>query len=213
LFIKNKKKAMLNQISYFTKDTLITNFNDSYKEIEYLNEVDLLKVWDFDNGNHSQSDVLFITGPLTANEYFSYIFDNGTELKVIDKCYIFDKEQSIFTSDFQIGSKTINEIGEEVTLLSKNLIVKDVEYFGLISDYHMNFFANSILVSSEFNNLYPINNMTFIKHEREPRNRAEFSEFNAILYKGLRISEQPILDEVLKSGVTALKSSINFNNI
>lgn len=204
---------MLNQISYFTKDTLITTFNNSYKEIEYLNEVDFLKVWDFDSGNYSHSDVLFVIGPLTANEYFSYIFDNGTELKVVDKCYIFDKDESIFTSDLQVGSKTINDNGDEVTLISKELITKEVQYFGLVSDYHMNFFANNIFVSSEFNNLYPINNMTFIKFDREPKNRAEFTELNATLYNGLRISEQPILNEVLKSGINSFKSSINFNNI
>jgi hypothetical protein len=204
---------MLNKISYFTKDTLITNFNDSYKEIEYLNEVDLLKVWDFDNGEYSQSDVLFVTGPSITNEYFSYIFDDGTELKVVDKCYIYDKDQGVFTSDFQIGSKTLNDKGEEVTLLSKDLVTKEVEHFGLVSDYHMNFFANGVLVSSEYNNLYPINNMTFIKYDREPKNRAEFSELNATLYNGLRISEQPILNEVLKNGINLLKTSVSFYGI
>lgn len=204
---------MLNKISYLSKDTLITLFDGSYKEISELTGIEVIKVWDFDNGVSESSNILFISGPLYSNEYILYTFNDGSTLKVIDKCFIFDKELGIFTKDLEIGSKTINDVSEEVILVNKEIVSESIEYYGLVTKFHMNTFLNKILTSCEFNNLYPIENMTFVKQDRETKNRADFLELDANLYKSFRISEQPYTVDDLKQYVIVLKEGVNFDLI
>jgi hypothetical protein len=44
-----------------------------------------------------------------------------------------------------------------------NLNETSVDYYNVITDYHINLFANGILTSCRLNNIYPIKNMKFVK--------------------------------------------------
>ena len=95
------------------------------------------------------------------------------------------------TDETPIGTTTFNVNGEEVKLISKEVITEPVEYYNLISYYHMNVFAEGILTSCRFNNLYEIKDMKFIKDERQLVGRDEYKEIPDEYYYGLRLAEQP----------------------
>jgi len=201
---------MLNKISNIAKDTLISVYEDSQKEIQYISEVELIKVWNFDEGKFDFAEPLFIMGPSVSNEYTKYVFDDGSELKIVGECFIFDKELGVFNNSLSVGSKSINVNGDEIMLISQEIINGEIEYYTIITNHHMNLFSNGILTSCSYNNLYTIENMMFVKENREPKNRGDFSEINSVTYKGLRISEQPESVITLKSDILDLKSIVDF---
>jgi hypothetical protein len=67
-----------------------------------------------------------------------------------------------------VGKTTYTESGI-AKVLSCDIIEKEVEFYNIITDYHMNLFANGILTSCRYNNLYPIQNMKFVKDDRMNR--------------------------------------------
>ena len=54
----------------------------------------------------------------------------------------------------------------------------------------MNVFANVILTSSTLNNIYPIENMKFVKENSIERNEEKF-DVSSEMFEGLRLAEQP----------------------
>ena len=70
------------------------------------------------------------------------------------------------------------------------MVVAEVDYFNVITDRHMNLFANSILTSCRFNNIYPVTAMKFVKDDRKLRSREEFAGIPDRFFTGLRLSEQ-----------------------
>ena len=78
-----------------------------------------------------------------------------------------------------------------VKLVSKEKVSQMVEFYNLISYYHMNAFANGILTSCRFNNLYNIENMKFVKEEREKVSREEYGDIPDEYFYGLRLDMQP----------------------
>jgi hypothetical protein len=89
-----------------------------------------------------------------------------------------------------IGTTTFNDQGEEITLISKEWIVGEVEFYNVMTDYHMNLFANSILTSMRYNNVYPITDMKFVKDSRTLRTADDYPNVEERLYKGFRLAEQ-----------------------
>ena len=59
-----------------------------------------------------------------------------------------------------------------------------------MTDYHMNLFANSILTSMRYNNVYHINDMKFVKDDRTLRTANDYSNIEERLYRGFRLAEQ-----------------------
>ena len=64
-----------------------------------------------------------------------------------------------------VGKTTYTEAGES-KVLSCELIQEEVEFYNIITDYHINLFANGVLTSCRYNNLYPIQDMKFVKDDR-----------------------------------------------
>jgi hypothetical protein len=62
----------------------------------------------------------------------------------------------------------------------------------MITDYHINLFADSVLTSHRYNNIYPIEDMRFVKDNRPLRPREDFTGIPDRFYYGLRLSEQPM---------------------
>jgi hypothetical protein len=54
----------------------------------------------------------------------------------------------------------------------------------------MNLFANSILTSMRYNNVYPITDMKFVKDSRTLRTADDYPNIEERLYKGFRLAEQ-----------------------
>jgi len=178
------------------KGTLITMYDRTFKAIEDITYDDCLLVWDFDNGMFSSSIPLWIKKVQTATKYNLLEFSNGSTLKTIVQHRIFNKEQGKFTwpmtEDTPIGTHTFTDDGSETILVNKSVIYEDVDFYNIITDYHINLFANGILTSSKYNNIYPIVDMKFVKDI--------ISEIPWYIYHvpekwyyGLRLSEQSVI--------------------
>ena len=188
-----------NQITFETDMCLVAGTkillsNRKYKNIEDITYNDSLLIWNFDEGKFGSAKPLWIKRKQTADKYNLIKFSDGSELKTIVQHRIFNKQKGMFTypmtDDMPIGTISFNSYGEEVTLISKEVIVETVNYYNIITEYHMNLFANDILTSCKYNNIYPIVNMKFIKDNRQLRDKEEFSKIPDNYYYGLRLNEQ-----------------------
>jgi hypothetical protein len=181
--------------------TLVTLADGTTKPIEDIQYNDMLCVWNFDEGHLDAAQPLYIKRAEWTNQYNHLEFSDGSFLETINQHRIFNKEMGRFTypmtEDTPIGTTTFNVRGEEVTLVDKYVVNKEVAYYNVITYYHMNLFGNGILTSVGYNNLYPIENMKFIKEERELISQEEYGLEDRFYY-GLRLAEQdiPVADTI-----------------
>lgn len=178
------------------KGTQITLADKSIKLIENIEYEDDLLVWDFDEGQFNTSKPIWIQKQKEAHEYNHLVFSDGSELDTVNQHRIFNVEKGKFTypmtDDTPIGTTTFNSKGEFVTLVSKGIIKKKVEYYNIITNYHMNAFTGTILTSCRLSNLYNIEDMQYQKDNRELHDIRLFSEVDYKWINGLRLLEQPL---------------------
>jgi hypothetical protein len=174
--------------------TQIALSDGSYKAIEDITYTDKLLSWDFDRGCYAETTALWIKRSETGSQYNLLTFSDGTTLRTFDQHRIFNKQAGAFTYPMTdatpIGTITVNEHGQEITLTNKQVIKDTIEYYNVITDYHMNLFSDNVLTSCRFNNIYPIVDMKFVKDSRTPRTRAEFANIPDRFFNGLRLAEQ-----------------------
>jgi hypothetical protein len=196
-----------NEVSFETqqclvKGTKILCSDRSYKNIEDITYDDDILTWNFDEGKFDSAKPLWIMKPKKTYKYNLLKFSDGSELKTISQHRIFNKEKCMFsypmTEETPIGTTTFNSSGNYIKLISKEVVFEDVEYYNVITK-GINLFANDILTSSKFNNIYPIKDMKFVKDDRKLRNEKEFNvSYDYIDY--LRLKEQRIsLEEINRS--------------
>ena len=184
------------EIYCIAKGTKITLADRTTKNIEDIEYTDNLLVWDFDNGEFATAKPLWIKKVQKAEEYNHIIFEDGTELNTVADHRVFNMELQKFTytmneEDTPIGTKVFKEDGTVTKLIGREVVKKEVEYYNIITDYHMNLFANGILTSLRLNNLYKIENMKFVKDNRELVDKSEFEGIPENYFYGLRLAEQP----------------------
>ena len=179
----------------FTADTPIMLADGTCKRADEITYDDELLVWDFDNGCFAKSKPLWLKQAQIAQEYNYLRFSDGSVLKTISQHRIFNREAGKFTypmtDETPIGTHTLNAKGEWVTLVEKRVVQEEVVYYNIITDYHMNCFAGNVLTSCRFNNLYPIQDLKFVKDNRELVPYSEYAELPRKWYDGLRLAEQP----------------------
>ena len=178
------------------KGTKITLANHTTKNIEDITYEDQLLVWDFDNGCFSTAKPLWIKKVQEANEYNNIKFEDGRELKTIGDHRVFniDKQKLLYgmnEQDTPLGTRVFLEDGTTTRITEREVIHEKIEYYNIITDYHMNLFANGILTSLRLNNLYEIKDMKFIKDDRELVKREEYKNIPDKYFNGLRLAEQP----------------------
>jgi hypothetical protein len=111
------------------------------------------------------------------------------------------------TSATPIGTVTVNEHGQEIILTNKQVIPDTIEYYNVITDYHMNLFSDGVLTSCRFNNIYPITDMKFVKDTRTLRDRTQFANVEDRFFHGLRLAEQTTDVETVEWYVNRLLST------
>lgn len=178
------------------KGTKITLANYTTKNIEDITYEDKILVWDFDNGCFASAKPLWIKKTQEAKEYNHIKFEDGRELKTVIDHRIFNMDTQKFTysmneQDTPIGTNVFLENGRTTKIVEREVIQEKVEYYNIITDYHMNLFANGILTSLRLNNLYKIQNMKFLKDNRELVKREEYKNIPEKYFNGLRLAEQP----------------------
>lgn len=175
--------------------TLVTLANGTKKKIEDLTYEDNLLVWDFDNACMASAKPLWLQKEQKAERYNLLKFSDDNILKTINQHRILNIEKGKFTypmtDETPIGTTTLNDKGEKVKLVSKEIIEEKVTYYNLITKYHMNAFTGGILTSCRFSNLYPIKDMKYVKDNRKLVGPEEYSNIPKEYYEGLRLAEQP----------------------
>jgi hypothetical protein len=180
------------------RGTMITMADMSRVAVENITYNDDILVWDFDLGEFASAKPVWIKKTQTAVVSCLLTFSDHSELRIVGESpkahRIFNKEAGKFTygsmPETPIGTTTFNDQGEEITLISKEWIVGEVEFYNVMTDYHMNLFANSILTSMRYNNVYPITDMKFVKDSRTLRTADDYPNIEERLYKGFRLAEQ-----------------------
>lgn len=178
--------------------TLITLANGTAKAIEDIIMSDVLRVWDFDLGVSAVAKPLWIKKQQTTTQYNLLTFSDGSTLKTIEQHRIFNKQAGAFTYPMTdatpIGTITVNVHGQEVVLVDKCIMIDTVNYYNVITEHHLNLYADGILTSMRYNNAYAIADMKFVKDGRTLRSAEEFSQAGIAdrWIVGLRLPEQTI---------------------
>ena len=185
-----------NQFVCLAEGTDITLSDMSKKKVENITYDDELLVWDFDNGCFAKAKPLWIMKAQATEEYNLIKFDDGTELKTVIDHRIFNIEKQKFTytmdeEETPIGTSVFKEDGSVAKIVERSVVKEKVNYYNIITDYHMNLFANGLLTSLRLNNLYKIENMKFVKDDRKLTPREEFEGIPDKYFYGLRLAEQP----------------------
>ena len=173
--------------------TMITMADGTHKAIEDIAHGELVRVWNFDLGEFSEAQPLWIKVAEETTGHDVYTFSDGTKLRTVGH-HVFNKQAGAFTklkhAETPVGTTTFNEQGLEVTLVSKERVIEPTRYYNVWTQYHMNLFADGILTSNRFNNIYPIVDMKFVKDDRALRSVEDFAGIDSKYVAGLRLQEQ-----------------------
>lgn len=197
----NVQGAMV--VPCFVSDTKITLSDNSYKLVQDITYNDELLVWNFDEGKYDIAKPLWIKKAQTSVYYYKITLDNGIILKLVGsngKCHrLFSVEDGMFISATDMVGKTTYTLDGESKVLSCEIIDEMVEFYNIITNYHINLFANGVLTSCRYNNIYPIHDMKFIKSPISIEQNLIVDDALCYYYAGLRLSEQkniPIEDTI-----------------
>lgn len=178
----------------FVRGTQITLSNRTTKAVQDITYEDELLVWDFDNGCYTNAKPLWIMKKQSTDYYYRCEFDNGVVLKLVGsngKCHrLFNVDTNSFESATDCVGNMIMTMNGVCRLLSCERIDESVEFYNIITEFHLNLFADSVLTSCRLNNLYMIENMRFIKEERPVIDKSEYVNMDRLFYDGLRLKEQ-----------------------
>lgn len=218
----------LNTSRCYTKDTEISLSNGVTKKVQDINYNDELLVWNFDEGKFDKAKPLWIKKEEITNNYYKVTLDNGKTIGLVGsngRCHrLFNYDDMIFESATELIGKNVYTLNGICKVISVENIKEIIEYYNIITDFHMNCFANGILTSCRYNNLYPIKNMIFDKSQVniEPEwkvNQEKFIPNPEILPKyinGMRLAENTIMpiDEIKEYVINlenARKTVLDFN--
>ena len=182
------------------------------KKISKVDYDDELLCWDFDNGCFAVAKPIWIMKKQQTFKYNKLTFSDGSILETINQHRIFNIEKGMFTypmtDDTPIGTTTLNANGEHVKLISKEEVEEPIKYYNIMTNYHINLFANDILTSSRLSNIYKIEDLKYVKDDRELNDVSQVG-CDEKWIKGLRLEEQPL--DINKNGysVGTLKDYIN----
>lgn len=174
------------------------------KKIGDMDFDDEILCWDFDKSEFAIAKPIWIKKCEQSNNYNLLKFSDGSTLETINQHRIFNVEKGMFTypmsDDTPIGTTTFNSKGEYVKLVSKEVIEKPIDYFNIMTEYHINLFANDILTSCRLSNMYKVKNMKY-ECNKKRNNGYDLSKYDEKLVNGLRLREQDIEESKLKTYV------------
>ena len=152
--------------------TQITLADGTTKAIEDITYNDELLVWNFYEGKFDTAKPGWIMKEAITNNYNLVKFSNGAEVGFVgpggDIGYhrVFNKEAKAFihtgVKDTPNGTTTFAQDGTFPTVVSQEVVEKEVKFYNVITDKHYNLFANGILTSCRLSNKYHIENMKYV---------------------------------------------------
>ena len=196
----------------FLPGTKILMADGTEKNVEDVRYGDVLTVWDFDNGRIGSAPVCWLTRDGLMNDhYYQLTFSDGTVLKTTGrnsnhKVYNVDKRKFEGVDKTEVGDR-IYSVGGIVTVTDKRYVEDEVNYYNLMTSRNINCFANGILTSDRYGNMYPITEgMTYDKTGRTVR---PYSVYEAVgieryWYDNLRLGE---VDETVEETVKYIRKN------
>ena len=153
-------------------------------------------MWNFDEGKIDSAKPVWIKRPQSSPIYNLSKFSDGSELRTLQPVRghrVYNKSQNKFTfiGETEIGATIAKDAGVDVTLTSIEHVTAPIVYYNVITAHHMNIYANDILTSTGFNNLYPVQDMRFVKEARTARTYTGIPEY---FVSGLRLAENTTED-------------------
>lgn len=184
----------------FCKNTKISLYNGETKLVQDITYNDELLVWNFDEGKYDKAKPLWIKKEEKSNYFYKVSLDNGVVINLVGangKCHrLFNIDDQKFEYATDLVDKNVQTLQGSFKVKSIELVEENCDYYNIITKYHMNLFANGILTSCRYNNLYPIKNMKFDKSNItfEPRYKIheKFKKYPDILPEyviGMRLDE------------------------
>lgn len=179
--------------------TMVTLADRRTKPIEDIQYTDELLVWDFDRGCFSSAKPLWIKRPELTDRYNELRFEDGSVIRAVNQHRVFNADRGAFTpcmkDDSPLGMTTMTAAGGSTRLAGKRVVHERVRYYNVITDYHMNLFADGVLTSCRYNNVYPIRGGKFVKPSASVPAREKAARSDGIpeaFHRGLRLAEQSI---------------------
>ena len=175
----------------FIEGTQITLADGTTKAIEDITHDDELLVWNFYDGRFDKAKPTWIKVEEVAPRYNLVKFSNGAEVGFVGaggkKGYhrIFNKEAGAFThtgcKDTPNGTTTFAQDESFPTVVSQEVVEKEVKFYNVITDKHYNLFANGILTSCKLSNKYRIEDMRYIGEKliSDEQEKAYFEKLKA----------------------------------
>ena len=155
----------------FKENTEITLSDLSKKKVQDITYNDRLLVWDFDNGCMSIDNVFWIKKEEIADYYYHITLENGNTIDLIGsngKCHrLFNYDDQIFESATDLIGKNIYTRQGIFKVVDCVRVNESCKFYNIITEHHINLFANDILTSCKYNNALPIINMRFVKDDVE----------------------------------------------
>lgn len=186
--------ATLTWIICFVRGTKIILTDRTRKPVQDVTYNDDLLVWDFDNGCYASAKPIWIKKAQTTTQYYCCEFADGTVLKLVGSdgnCHrLFSVDDGAFVYATKCVGKRIMTVNGITELLSCELVEEEVEFYNVITDRHLNLYAEGVLTSCRLNNMYPIVDMKFVKDDREIISYEAFENVDRKMYDGLRLGEQ-----------------------
>ena len=162
----------INSWECIIEGTQITLADGTTKAIEDITYDDELLVWNFYAGRFDKAKPSWIKVEETAPRYNLVKFSNGSEVGFVgpggDIGYhrIFNKEAKAFThtgvAETPNGTTTFAQDETFPTVISQEVVEKEVKFYNVITDKHYNLFANGILTSCRLSNKYRIEDMRYV---------------------------------------------------
>ncbi len=163
----------INSWECLIEGTQITLADGTAKAIEDIIYDDELLVWNFYDRKFDKAKPTWIKVAEVAPRYNLVKFSNGSEVGFVgaggEKGYhrIFNKEAGAFTytgnfKETPNGTTTFAQDETFPTVVSQEIVEKEVKFYNVITDKHYNLFANGILTSCRLSNKYRIENMKYV---------------------------------------------------
>ena len=180
------------QLFCLAEGTKILLANGSEKNIEDINYNDELLVWNFDEGRLDSAKPFWIKKKQTAPYFWNIKFDDGTSIRACGpkghEFFSVDKQDFVY-GDELVGQTVLRHDGKIAKCVSSSLVKEEVDMYNLMTDKHINCFANGVLAGCSLcKNLYKIENLKFVKEQKNLRKYEEFEGkvpqwwFNAARY-------------------------------
>lgn len=194
--------------------TSISLADGTEKPIERVTYDDELLVWDFDHGTMSRARPCWIKKRQVSGYYFRNTLSDGTVLLTTGRSStgwghrMFDETRQRFVYTTQSVGDEIRTLRGPKTHVSCARVEGLCEYYNVITERHLNLFANGILTSCSLSNgLGDIRGAMFVAGSVAERHAAdEFAGIPRRFVEGLRLREQRGDAETLKAYVNNLIS-------